>query len=397
MILKYTKRMLTETNKRLLWKFAYNFGVKGLIGVNKFQKRLKKGEHFPAFLFLSITNKCNLKCQGCWVSQTNPANELDLETLDKIINDSKKQGVYFYGILGGEPLLHKGLFEIFKRHQDCYFLLFTNGMLLTETVADQIVEAGNVSPLISIEGDEIVSDVRRGGKEVYSKTLEGIKHCRDRKIIIGTATSVCKSNIDTLATRKFLDELINLGVHYHWYYIYRPVGPNPAPELALSIEEVYNLRKFMVDVRGEVPLMVVDSYWDHNGEALCAGATGIGHHISPEGYIEVCPPIQFAQEKINKDSDVYKLFNDSVYLAEFRKVVTETTRGCIIMERPDLMEKIINDLKVGDSSGRNSALEELQKMTCRGSHDMKEMAIPEKYWIYKFAKKNWFFGFGAYG
>ena len=397
MILKYTKRMLTETNKRLLWKFTYNFGIKGLIGVNKFQKRLKKGEHFPAFLFLSITNKCNLKCQGCWVSQTNPANELDLETLDKIINDSKKQGVYFYGILGGEPLLHKGLFEIFNRHQDCYFLLFTNGIMMNESVADKMVEVGNVSPLISIEGDEIVSDVRRGGKEVYSKTLEGIKLCRDRKIIIGTATSVCKSNIDSLATKRFLDELIDLGVHYHWYYIYRPVGPDPAPELSLSSEEVYNLRKFMVDVRGEVPIMVVDSYWDHNGEALCAGATGIGHHISPEGDIEVCPPIQFAKEKINNNSNVFKLFNESKYLAEFRNIVPKATRGCIIMENPDLMEKIIKDLDVGDSSGRNTALKELQKMTCRSSHDMKELAIPEKYWIYKFAKKNWFFGFGAYG
>ena len=346
---------------------------------------------------MSITNKCNLQCQGCWVSQTNPAHELDLETLDKIINDSKKQGVYFYGILGGEPLLHKGLFEIFQRHQDCYFLLFTNGMLLTEEVADKIYEAGNVSPLISIEGDEIVSDVRRGGKEVYSKTLQGIKNCRDRKIIIGTATSVCKTNIDTLAKREFLDELIDFGVHYHWYYIYRPVGPNPTPELALSKEEVYQLRKFMVDIRSEVPLMVVDSYWDHDGEALCAGATGIGHHISPEGYVEVCPPIQFASEKIDKTSDVFKLFNESKYLEAFRNEVTKTTRGCIIMENPELMAKIAKGSNTVDSSGRNSAMAELEKMEPRGSHDMKELAIPEKYWVYRFAKKNWFFGFGAYG
>ncbi len=397
MILKYTKRMLTETNKRLLWKFMYNFGLKGLRSVSLFQKRLKKGENFPAFLFLSITNKCNLKCQGCWVTQTNPANNLDLDTLDKIIIDSKKQGVYFYGIMGGEPLLYKNLFKLFKKHPDCYFLLFTNGSLLDDNVIDNIVEVGNVSPLISIEGDEIVSDLRRGGTEVFKKTIESIKKCKEKKIIFGTATSVCKSNIDDLVTKNFLDKLISYGVHYHWYYIYRPVGPNPAPELALSSDEIYNLRKFMVDIRGEVPLMVVDSYWDHEGKALCPAATGIGHHINPEGYIEVCPPLQFAKEKITKNSDLFSIFNNSEFLKQFRTLATETSRGCIIMERPDLYANFLQEVDAIDSSGRGTGLEELQKMTFRQSHDMKDRAIPEKYWVYKFAKKNWFFGFGAYG
>ena len=397
MIFKYSKRLFVETNKKLLAKFIINFGLKGLSSVHKFQKRLKKGIHFPAFLFISVTNKCNLKCQGCWVTPTNPARNLDIATLDNIINSSKKQGVHFFGILGGEPLMYSELFELFQKHQDCYFLLFTNGTLLTEEIADNIVEVKNVSPLISIEGDSMVSDIRRGGTEVFENTLRGIKNCTDRGIIIGTATSVCKSNIDTLATEKFLKKLIDFGVHYHWYYIYRPVGPMPTPELSLSKEEINTLRKFMVDIRGKLPLMIVDSYWDHEGQALCPAATGIGHHISPEGYIEVCPPIQFAKEIITAETDVFEAFQKSQFLQQFRQLTADTSRGCIIMERPDLLEKLLHDLQANDSSGRNAAYKELHNMTSQFSHDMKEMAIPEKYWVYKFVKKNWFFGFGAYG
>ena len=44
------KRLLTEPDKRLLWKFAYNFGYKGMRSIEKFQKRLKRDEYFPAFL-----------------------------------------------------------------------------------------------------------------------------------------------------------------------------------------------------------------------------------------------------------------------------------------------------------------------------------------------------------
>ena len=56
MILEFTKKLLTETEFRLLRKFIINFGWKGMRAVNKFQKRVKCGESFPAFLFISITN-----------------------------------------------------------------------------------------------------------------------------------------------------------------------------------------------------------------------------------------------------------------------------------------------------------------------------------------------------
>jgi hypothetical protein len=36
-------------------------------------------------------------------------------------------------------------------------------------------------------------------------------------------------------------------------------------------------------------------------------------------------------------------------------------------------------------------------MTCRAGHHLPGQEIPEKHWAYRFAKKHWFFGFGAYG
>ena len=57
-------RILRTTDPRLLGKFAWNFGVKGLLSVEKFKRRIKRGEHFPPFLYLSILNLCNLRCHG---------------------------------------------------------------------------------------------------------------------------------------------------------------------------------------------------------------------------------------------------------------------------------------------------------------------------------------------
>ena len=67
MIVPFARRILTETDPRVLWTFTWNFGVKGIRSVQRFKSRLARGEHFPPFLYISIINSCNLRCQGCWV------------------------------------------------------------------------------------------------------------------------------------------------------------------------------------------------------------------------------------------------------------------------------------------------------------------------------------------
>ncbi|OGV62229.1 MAG: hypothetical protein A2283_20305 [Lentisphaerae bacterium RIFOXYA12_FULL_48_11] len=390
-------RMLTEPDKRLLWKFVYNFGWKGMRSVDRFQKRLKKGEFFPAFLFISVTNNCNLSCRGCWSTVTKPPREIGVETLRRIIDECRKQGSYFFGILGGEPLLYKGLFDLIGQYPDCYFLLFTNGMLMTDAVAARMRELGNVSPLISVEGLGEVSDERRGGKRVYEKTMEGIELCRRYRLIFGVATSVCKTNMKDLACEEYVNELISRGVHYVWYYIYRPVGPDPAPELALSTDEITELRRFMVDIRTKAPIVVVDAYWDHMGRALCPAAVGIANHVGPGGDIEPCPPIQFSFDNVGNGDNLYSKINQSNFLKSFRTFVSKTTRGCILMEDPGKLKAFMKKEQARDSSGRASVFDELSHMVPSCSHDMAGHEIPERSWAYRFAKKHWFFGFGAYG
>lgn len=397
MTLQLVKRLLTEPDKRLLRTFVWNFGWKGMRAVEAFEKRRKAGVYFPAFLFISLTNACNLSCQGCWVTPTHPPRELGLDTLNHLIRACKAQGSYFFGILGGEPLLYKGLFDVMAAHPDCYFLLFTNGTLITPEAAARFRALGNVSPLVSVEGLEAVSDVRRGGDDVYRRTLAGLAYCREQRLVTGVATSVCQSNFRELVSERFLRDLVDRGVLYVWYYIYRPVGPQPCPELKLTPEQIVALRRFMVEMRLRVPLIIVDAYWDHDGRALCPAATGIGHHISPEGYVEPCPPLQLAAENVGDGTDLYDRLSRSVFLREFRRVASDTTRGCLIMERPDLLKPLATATGAGDSSGRAALEKEFSCLQPCSSHHLPGQEIREKSWAYRFAKKRWFFGFGAYG
>lgn len=397
MSLKMIQRLLTEPDGRALRKFMWNFGWKGMRSVDRFKQRLRKGEFFPAFLFISVTDQCNLSCQGCWVTPCSPRRELDADTLDSLIRQCKAKGSFFFGILGGEPLLHRGLFQVFERHPDAYFLLFTNGTLITDAIAGEMRRLGNVSPLISIEGSEDVSDERRGGRDVYARTMAGVEHCRRNGLVIGAATSVCRSNIRDLASEAFIRDLAVRGAHYLWYYIYRPVGPRPSPELALSPDQIVDLRRFIVEVRDRAPLMIVDAYWDQDGKALCPAAVGMAHHIGPGGDIEPCPPLQFAMDNIRDGRPLAEVLGKSGFLERFRAFAADTTQGCVIMERPDLLREFLLREGARDTSGRDTGFEELKAMLPHGSHHVPGREIPEKSAAIRFAKKNWFFGFGTYG
>jgi MoaA/NifB/PqqE/SkfB family radical SAM enzyme len=395
MMLKFAKRMMTETDKRLLWKFAYNFGYKGMRSVQLFKKRLKKGIHFPPFLFISILNSCQLRCQGCWVDVDAPRKMIDLDEWNKLINDAKKHGNSYFGILGGEPFMHPQLMDMLAAHPDCYFQIFTNGQMITDKVAARLREIGNASPLISIEGTEVVSDDRRGRLNVFNKTLAGLEACRRHKLITGVATSVCQTNID-LVSESWLNRLIDMGVHYAWFHTYRVVGPKPAPHLALRPEQVRQVRKFIVEMRSKLPIAIVDAYWDDKGEALCPMATGVSHHIGPGGDVEPCPIIQFATENIRDKDSIYDLLTSSPFIKDFRETSAKTTRGCIVLERPDLVKELALKHGARDTTQRGTALPELDALSPRTSQHDPGHEIPEENWMYRFAKKHWFFGFGAY-
>jgi MoaA/NifB/PqqE/SkfB family radical SAM enzyme len=370
-------------------------GWKGLIGFLKFRKRRKNGKLFPAFQFISVTNDCNLRCQGCWVTASGNKTYMHPDTIHSIITAGKKQGSYFYGILGGEPLLYKDLVSVFSKHPDCYFQLFTNGTLFTDDIAIRLRKAGNVTPLFSFEGDEQVSDIRRGGHKIFNRTIKAIQLAVSHRLITGVAISVCKSNIEMALSDAFVQKLHDLGVIYVWYYIYRPTGSNPNYELALNANDILRLRKFLVEGRTRLPMVIIDSYWRANGEPFCPAADGLSHHVNPEGFIEPCPVIQLAGDRINSEQ-LPQVYENSTFLRAFRNEINHKTNGCILMEDPAWIKNFAERHHAQNTSNRPDFLNDLGNAPQVASHGSCPV-IPEKNLLYRLAKKTAFFGMGAYG
>jgi len=391
-------RLLFGVPPRLLWKFAAGAGLGNLRAIRRFERRKQRGDVFPPFVFVSVTERCNLVCKGCWATGVRQPVDMSPELLHAIVAESRTQGCRFFGILGGEPLLLPWLMDFFDAHADSYFQLFTNGQLLDDAVARRLRKAGNVSPLLSIEGGTESYAARRGDGKAYGTALAALSRCRRHGLIAGVATSVSASTYADVVTPAFIDGMVARGAHYVWYYIFRPSGPEPCFGEALGDERVRGLRRFLLEQRKRcTSAAIIDAYWDHEGRALCPAATGISHHISARGAVEPCPPVQCSDCRVGAAGGVVETVTRSPFLAAFRGAAPALTRGCVLMDHPAELAELARRCGAHDSSGRGRFFEELAARPVLGCHNHGGAPMPETSWAYRFAKKHWFFGFGAYG
>src|SRR5258708_29643301 len=121
-----------EGEKLLPWKGAGEMGWEGMPPMKKKRKAIKRGEVFPPFLYVSIINSCNLRCQGCWVDVAAKQETIKPEAFHKLVREAKEMGNVFFGIVGGEPFMHPHLLDMLAEHPDSYFQIFTNGPFITE-------------------------------------------------------------------------------------------------------------------------------------------------------------------------------------------------------------------------------------------------------------------------
>jgi MoaA/NifB/PqqE/SkfB family radical SAM enzyme len=103
MLARFLRRLMTELDTRIALKAAWLWVAKGFLAVQAYKRRLRRKELYPPFMFIALTNICNLRCHGCWVEKEGKAHFLQPKDLDRIIESGKRASAYYYTLLGGEP------------------------------------------------------------------------------------------------------------------------------------------------------------------------------------------------------------------------------------------------------------------------------------------------------
>jgi AdoMet-dependent heme synthase len=126
-----------------------------------------------------ITRNCNLECIHCRAAATKGpyTGELDTKAGFKLLDQMAELGEPIVILTGGEPLLRQDIFEIAKygTKKNLRMVMAPNGTLITDKIADKLVESGIKRISISLDGASKEShDKFRGVKGAFDGALNGI-------------------------------------------------------------------------------------------------------------------------------------------------------------------------------------------------------------------------------
>lgn len=204
------------------------FRTPGREKVKKFEEQ--HGASPPQFITLSPTQKCNLNCTGCYAgSNSRSAATLDYPIVDKIIGEVRNLfDKRFIVISGGEPFMYQSrgrtLFDIFKKYQDMFFLVYTNGILINKTRARELAKLGNVLPAVSVEGNMDETDERRG-RGIHDKIVAACYNMRDAGVPFAISVTATKKNVHLLLQDEFYGYYFDkLGASFMWQFQFMPIG-----------------------------------------------------------------------------------------------------------------------------------------------------------------------------
>lgn len=297
----------------------------------------------PWTILLDPTSACNLHCTGCWASEYGNRLNLSYEEIDDIIVQGKQLGIYMYIYTGGEPLVRKhDLMKICKKHSDCVFLTFTNATLIDEAFANELLEVKNFVPAISIEGNEMATDGRRG-EGTYQKVMKAMTLLKEKKLPFGVSCCYTSQNIDSISSEQFIDSLVDFGAKFAWFFHYMPVGNDAVTDLLCSPKQREKMMRSIRQYRQSKPIFTLDFQNDGEYVGGCIAGGRNYFHINPNGDMEPCVFIHYSDSNIREKTILEALCSPLFQAYKEGQPFNENhLRPCPMLENPQKLKDIVH-------------------------------------------------------
>ena len=341
------KRVAREANPRCLEKLVHNLVVNFMVlGRGTRDRRERElGVHLPNFLVISPTMKCNLNCRGCYAGQYDTRAELSFDELDRILTEAKNLGMFFFTFTGGEAFTRRDLPDLWRKHDDCIFQVYTNGTLIDDSMIGTLAECGNVLPMVSVEGGVRETDLRRG-KGIYDAVLAAFRRMKDAGIIFGFSATFTNVSAPYLLSDDFLQTMIGLGCMVGWFFQYVPIGTKPDVSYMASPEDRVTLHRKVTEWRKDrrFPIFLGD-FWNDGPfvDGCMAGGERYWHIIS-DGRVEPCVFVPFAVDSVREKSLVE--IARSPFFTAIRNAQPydddNLLRPCLILDHPEILRTLVD-------------------------------------------------------
>ncbi len=386
---KFITDLYTDIDPSVRKKIFENFIVNAVVlgRDKKIKLRDEEGCNIPWAILMDPTSACNLKCIGCWAAEYGNRMNLSLEEWDSIIEQGKALGTYFYLYSGGEPLVRKkDIIKMCEKHSDCIFLSFTNGTLIDEAFADEMLRVGNFIPAISIEGDEAATDSRRGAG-VYQKVIKAMAILKEKKLPFGISCCYTSANTDVIGSDAYIDDMIARGAKFAWFFTYMPIGVDAVPELLATPQQREHMYRQVRHIRATRPIFAMD-FWN-DGEYVdgCVAGGRFYLHINANGDIEPCAFIHYSDSNIRTHTllEAYKSPLFMQYRAN-QPFNPNHLRPCPLLDNPGRLAAMVDASKAKSTDMVNPEdVHDLMKKTVPAAE--KWAPVADELWVENRAEK----------
>ena len=342
----FIRHMIADIDHDVMSTIATNFFINAnLVGWDTQEKYRKEYNcNIPWAILLDPTSACNLHCTGCWAAEYGNKLNLSFDEIDDIIRQGKEMGVYMYIYTGGEPMVRKkDLIKLCEKHDDCVFLAFTNGTLIDEAFADEMLRVKNFIPAISLEGNEIATDGRRGDG-VYQKATKTIELLHSKKLPYGISSCYTSANYDSITSEEYYDSLIEMGAYFIWYFHYMPVGNDASVDLLPTPEQREVVYRRIREFRLTKPLFAMDFQNDAEYTKGCIAGGRRYLHINANGDVDPCVFIHYSDSNIREKS-LLDIMRSPLFMAyhDNQPFNDNMLRPCPMLENPEKLRKMVEE------------------------------------------------------
>ena len=255
-----------------------------------------------------VTNRCNLRCKGCFYfssDQHKVADEKDLGKLKVFIEEEKARGVNYAILIGGEPSLEPERLDVWYANIKCSSA--TNGLVKIDRDRYPAMRVG-----ISLWGDEEYEE-RLRGKNTFGISMNNYKY--DPNVYyLYTITAGFVDQVERV-TQKIGD--VGLRVHYQLFSNDQNVAGFDWTE-----DELEKARDVMDAMLDKYPRVVVSSRYYHE---VLTSKKMLGRRF---GWME-CPSVSEAMD--HREPKVKRLMGFNSYASDLKTIhrcCTSVTRNC---------------------------------------------------------------------
>lgn len=286
-----------------------------------FEKTIEKywKTHIPFTSLIELTYNCNLKCSHCYVTNTLTNQELTTIEVQQLLDELAEEKVFHLVLTGGEIFLRDDLFEIldYIRKKGFMLRLFTNGTLITPSIADILKKISPQSVEISIYGANASTHENITGVQgSFESSINAFKLLKEREITTIFKATLMKQNFAEYAKMKSLAEELKAIPRFSFTITARNDGDITPYQHRLTDEQ---LTTFFQQYTYEEYEEDIEKMCKERREGVPCGAGRITCRITPTGKVSPCVQILTEVGDIRKES-FHKIWWRSEELLRLREL-----------------------------------------------------------------------------